>query len=120
LPYYLFLLMGIIYLKMRKNEKNFFLLSLVLVSLLGFLPFTNDRIFFLKMLLLASLCGASLVKKLEPYGMLIPFIFIFINVLVLVFVQYPSWLKEFVCCSSSPFEFCSNIATSLFFESFIH
>jgi hypothetical protein len=111
--------MGAIHLKMRKNEKKFFLSSLVLVSLLGFLPFTNDRIFFLKMLLLASLCGASLVKKLEPYGMLILFIFIFINVVVLVFIQYPPWLKEFVCCPSSPFEFCSNIATSLFFESFL-
>jgi hypothetical protein len=120
LPYYFFLLMGIIYLKMRKNEKKFFLFSLILVSLLGFLPFTNDRIFFLKMLLLVSISGAFLVKKLEPYGVLIPFIFIFINVVVLVFVQYPPWLKEFVCCPSSPFEFCSNIATSLFFESFLH
>jgi hypothetical protein len=112
--------MGIIHLKMRKNEKKFFFFSLVLVSLLGFLPFTNDRIFFLKMLLPASISGAFLVEKLEPYGKLFLFIFIFINVAVLVFVQYPSWLREFVCCPSSPFEFCSNIATSLFFDGFLH
>jgi hypothetical protein len=118
LPYYLFLLIGAFYLKMRKNEKRFVLFSLILVFLLGFLPFTNDRIFFIKILLLVSISGTFLVKELKSYTKLILFIFIFINTIVIIFIQYPYWLKESVCCPSSPFEFCSNIATSLFFESF--
>jgi len=118
LPYYFLLLLGTFCVKMRKNEKRFFISSLILVCLLGFLPFTNDRIFFLKILPLASISGAFLLKKLKGYGCLILFLFIFINTFIVAFIQYPPWLKEMKCCSSSPFEFCSNIATSLFFEGF--
>jgi len=116
LPHYALLLVGVLYMKIGKKERNFFLSSLFLVFLLGFLPFTNDRIFFLKILILASISGTFLLRD-KIYSFSILFLFSFLNILTVVLIQYPSWLIEIECCPSSPFEFCSNVATSLFYES---
>ncbi len=116
LPQYALLLFGAFFMRIGRNEKKFFFLSLLLVFFIGFLPFTNDRIFFMKILPLASVSGVFLLRKIKSYSSLIVVLFFSLNLFTIIFLQYPPWLAEMKCYS---FEFCSNIATSLFYEGFL-
>ena len=117
-PQYVLFLLGVLYMKTGKNERRFFLSSLFLVSLLGFLPFRSERIFFQKIILLLSISGAFLLQKIRTSNFLVLLPISLLNILIIVLIQYPSWLLEIKCCSAYSLEICFNLVTSLFYESF--
>jgi len=122
LPYYLPFFLGIFYVHMSKERRNFLFFSLILVTLLGFLPVTNDRIFFLKILFLVSIVGTFLIERLENYGYVIVFSFLLFNILIVVRAEYPAWLRGLKCLiyfftRNFDVDICQNLATYIFFKS---
>ena len=111
---YLTLLPGIYFVKdfvKNKKVRKFLFSSFLLVSLIGFLPATNDRIFFTKILPLLSVFGGLFLKNKKTFPVLL--IFFFYNLGFIAGISYPEWSEKIECYIEGN-DVCSNFPSLVY------
>lgn len=108
---YLSFLPGVFFAK--KKLRNFLIFSFILISLIGFLPATNERIFFTKLIFLLSIAGSILLNKFKRNLKIAILIFLLAyNILIVLNMKYPKWVPEIECKDVE----CSNFPALVYLE----